>query len=188
MKNKTKINKKWWVILEIITLSLVLLFFASKFIKGNYNFTQKKSDSIQQSLPSTVPTETPNNCPDGPNAFKGKTKIEILRAAFNDGVANNNELNKIGETYDLVCYGETSADIIEETSSRSVQENFNDDTSKRCQEDQTKYNSCLTEYNTKMLEYQNCLNCNVNNGFGCEISCIEPHNGCSQYKSGMLCN
>lgn len=189
MKSKTKLNEKtWWTTLKVVTLLLVLLFFVVKLIEENYNFTQKNLNSKQYPIPSIIPTETPNNCPDGPNVFKGKTKIEILRAAFNDSVINNNELNKIGETYDLACYGKTDVDISETISNQAVQENISDDISKKCQEDQVKYNSCLTEYNTKMLEYQNCLNCKANNGFGCEISCIEPHNSCGQYKSEMLCN
>jgi len=51
-----------------------------------------------------------------------------------------------------------------------------------CQESQARYNTCLTEYNTKMLEYQSCLSCKERGGFGCEISCTEPYNNCNQYK------
>ena len=186
MKNKTKFNKRGLVIISIITMSLALLFFASKLIKGNYNFAQKKLNSYP--IPSTIPTETLNNCPDGPNIFKDKIKSQVLNRAFLDGVTDVTELKKISRTYDLACYGKTDVDISETISNQAAQENISDDISKKCQEDQVKYNSCLTEYNTKMLEYQNCLNCKANNGFGCEISCIEPHNSCGQYKSEMLCN
>lgn len=57
-----------------------------------------------------------------------------------------------------------------------------------CQKEQAKYNSCLTEYNTKLLEYQSCMQCKQNKGFGCDITCIQPYNNCSQDKPSSLCN
>jgi len=57
-----------------------------------------------------------------------------------------------------------------------------------CKEDRDRYTACLTEYNTKMVEYQSCLSCKENNGFGCGLYCMEPHNNCNQYKPGFLCD
>lgn len=78
-------------------------------------------------------------------------------------------------------------DLIPTPEESSPIETFQAKMDKSCQEDQTRYTSCLTEYNTKMIEYQSCQTCEANHGFGCGLSCIEPHNMCSKYKPSSLC-
>lgn len=55
-----------------------------------------KSDKIDE-----VPVQT--NKTNTSDPFKGKSKAQVLRDAFNNGVVDNAELEKLGKTYDLLA-------------------------------------------------------------------------------------
>lgn len=116
------------------------------------------------------------------------SRQEILSKAFSEG-ANLSDLNEVAAIYDLVCFGETNVDISQYgTDEKSAQEEFNDKITEDCKKDQDKYNSCLTKYNTEMIEYQSCMTCKANDEYGCGLACIKPYNNCEQYKPSSLCN
>lgn len=63
-----------------------------------------------------------------------------------------------------------------ETSGSVGHSNFNETFERKCQDEQTAYNSCLIKYNTEILEYQNCQSGSKN--FGCPLSSWQPINTC----------
>jgi len=106
------------------------------------------------------------------------SRQEVLRDAYNKGVTDVNEIEKLAATYDLVCFGETDIEIpesapqgiSEDKPSNKILENME----QKCQEQQAEYNSCLIRYNTKMIEWQNCQS--GNKTFGCPL--VAPSNSC----------
>jgi len=103
---------------------------------------------------------------------------------------NNNLLKGVREALDENSMYQFLFPPQGSTSINNSQTSDNSQTSiqQSCQQDHAKYNSCLNEYNSEMLEYQSCLQCKQNNGFGCGFGCAEPYNNCRQYKPSSLCN
>jgi hypothetical protein len=136
-------------------------------------------------------TDNENPTPTLTNPICKNQRSNLLTDALSKG-ASANDLKEIAAIYDLICTGKTDIDISETSQDNTgvnyQQNNYDKNIKQDCQEDQIKYSSCLTEYNTKMIEYQSCLSCKANEEFGCGLACIKPSNNCNQYKIGPLCN
>jgi len=153
-----------------------------KLVVGGSNEEQIVSGITQRRavLADVEPEKTPVMCV--------LSRQEILSKAFSEG-ANLSDLNEVAATYDLVCLGETDIDISQfEADGKIAQEDFDENIKSNCKENQDKYNSCLTKYNTDMIEYQSCVTCKANNEYGCALACTKPYNNCEQYKPSSLCN
>ena len=124
-----------------------------------------------------------NNIDSLTKTVKEKTKqIDELKSNNDNLLKSVREALNENSMYQflLPSQRDTSTSTFTDNSQTSIQQS--------CQEDHARYNSCLTEYNSKMLEYQSCQQCKQNNGFGCGLGCTEPYNNCRQYKPSSLCN
>lgn len=59
--------------------------------------TTEDSATMVAETPATMLTQ------DTKDPFKGKSKAEVLREAFNNGVTDNKELDNLGKTYDMLA-------------------------------------------------------------------------------------
>lgn len=140
-----------------------------------------------------------------PSLGRIMTKKEVMIDAYNQGVTDVNELEKIAATYDLLVFGETDIDtsessqavnvneqpVIKLPTSKPIDTSFTDkleqERKEKCQEDINEYNTCLNEYNSELAEYNACL---VKYGnktspltgelVNPDYYCVKPYSSCSK--------
>lgn len=78
-------------------------------IAANRKMTDPLNDRTQNDQTNT---EILNNKPT--SKFEGKTKQQVLKQAFNDGVTDTGELKKIGDMYDMFSEPEADISVIKE--------------------------------------------------------------------------
>jgi hypothetical protein len=144
--------------------------------------TAEKSTSYTPK-PSPFPTTTPVAIKPTPKpeGICGRERQDVLLLAIDEGL-NYQQVKEVAEFYDVVCNGKSPEKPTQNISiSEKPQIGFDKDFAAEqeqrritdCQKKQANYSNCLSEYNAKLLEYQNCV-------MGSSFYCSKPFNSCTK--------
>lgn len=172
-------NKILSLILICSVVTTVYFFFVYQ-TTDNSKSVLSVSDQVNPS-PTKLPSPTPtiSHCPGQPSM---KSKTEVMALAAKDGLSIS-EMKEVGALYDLLCFGETNTNI-QEGQPDTAQKEFGSKIKEDCIQEKAEYSTCLTKYNTELIEYQNCQM--GLKKFGCGISNTPPSNYCES-KISYLC-
>lgn len=145
--------------------------------------TSNETISLTASTPYPTPTKEPlTTQTPTPRGLCAVPRKDVLLKAMDEGL-NMGQVKEVAEYYDVVCNGKSPdkpTQIINSTEPKSgiIERDIFADQKQQdiadCQLKQSEYSSCLSKYNSELLEYQNCeMDTSRFKGL-----CFKPYNSC----------